>query len=36
MKSVRQFAEEIIKEERRVDVLINNAGISCKSACFVS
>ena len=27
LKSVRDFADEIIKEESRVDVLLNNAGI---------
>ncbi|XP_003746430.1 retinol dehydrogenase 11 [Galendromus occidentalis] len=27
LKSVKDFAEEIIREEERVDVLINNAGI---------
>ncbi|XP_033125924.1 retinol dehydrogenase 14-like [Anneissia japonica] len=27
MKSIREFAEDIIKAEKRLDVLINNAGI---------
>ncbi|ESO95165.1 hypothetical protein LOTGIDRAFT_189035 [Lottia gigantea] len=27
MKSVRKFANEIIKEEKRLDILINNAGV---------
>lgn len=27
LKSVRQFAKEIIKTERRLDVLVNNAGV---------
>ena len=26
-KSVREFAEEIIREEERVDILVNNAGV---------
>lgn len=29
MKSVRLFAEDIIKTEDRVDVLVNNAGMTC-------
>ncbi|XP_072898100.1 retinol dehydrogenase 14-like [Hemitrygon akajei] len=28
MKSVRQFAEQIQREERRLDILVNNAGAS--------
>lgn len=30
MKSVRTFAAEIIKEEPRLDILINNAAVSGK------
>ena len=27
MQSVRQFAEEVIKEEDRIDILVNNAAL---------
>ena len=27
LKSVRQFAEQVIDQENRIDILINNAGV---------
>lgn len=35
LQSVRQFAERIIKEESRLDILINNAGIMRKLFFFL-
>lgn len=29
-KSIRHFAEQIIKSERAIDILVNNAGVACK------
>lgn len=33
LKSVREFAEDIIKNEEKVDILVNNAGIGASSQC---
>lgn len=29
MKSIRNFADEILKEEEKIQILINNAGMYC-------
>ena len=36
MKSVRQFANDIIKTEDRLDVLVNNAGLSGEYCAFLT